>query len=532
MKIDTIKINGFGKIKNKEIVLNNGINIIYGENESGKSTILKFIETILFGISKNKNGKNKSDFDQYKPWDDYDFSGKIKYTLENGEQYEVFREFKKKNPVIYNACNEDISKQFKIDKSKGINFFEEQIGVDYRSFTNTAMIGQQKVKLEKADTNTIIQKISNLVLTGDDNVSFKKSMEKLNKMQNEMVGTERTKQKPINIVESNIRKLLEERKTLIFFKKNKEDSQEDSKKIQEEIEILQEQKEILKKTKQTANSRKIKNIEQEFKRKSYIFSLLFLVIVAVVLFVMLENNLIAVIPVILAMLDIWMIIKAKTDFIKKEEFDDNKIEKELENSEVKINDLKLQSHILQNEKVNIDEKLEALAKMEEDLEEQKQRKSELMSLDVSFSLAKECLEEAYDEIKRNISPKFEQKLCEMIVEITDGKYKNIAVNDEAGLNIEVENGAYMPVENLSVGTIDEMYLALRLSTLAEISKENLPIILDESFAYFDNERLKNILCYLQDKNYNNQIIIFTCSNREEKALNELKIEYHRIVLEK
>ena len=68
MKLDTIKINGFGKIKNKEIKLKDGINIIYGENESGKSTILKFIESMLYGLSKNKNGKNKSDFDRYQPW--------------------------------------------------------------------------------------------------------------------------------------------------------------------------------------------------------------------------------------------------------------------------------------------------------------------------------------------------------------------------------------------------------------------------------------------------------------------------------
>ena len=119
MKLDTIKINGFGKIKNKEIKLKDGINIIYGENESGKSTILKFIESMLYGLSKNKNGKNKSDFDRYQPWEDLEFSGKIKYTLQNGEEYEVFREFKKKNPIIYNSFNEDISKQFKVDKSTG-----------------------------------------------------------------------------------------------------------------------------------------------------------------------------------------------------------------------------------------------------------------------------------------------------------------------------------------------------------------------------------------------------------------------------
>ena len=58
MKIEKIQINGFGKFENKNIELNDGINIIVGKNESGKSTLLKFINSMLYGISKNKRGKN------------------------------------------------------------------------------------------------------------------------------------------------------------------------------------------------------------------------------------------------------------------------------------------------------------------------------------------------------------------------------------------------------------------------------------------------------------------------------------------
>ena len=159
MKIDQVKINGFGKIKNKEIDFTDGINLVYGGNESGKSTILKFLEAMLYGVSKNKNGKNISDYDKFKPWEDFEFSGKMKYTLENGDKYEVFREFKKKNPAIYNEFGEDISKEFKQDKAKGIHFFEEQVGVDEASFCSTAIIEQQEVKLGKTDTNNIVQKI-------------------------------------------------------------------------------------------------------------------------------------------------------------------------------------------------------------------------------------------------------------------------------------------------------------------------------------------------------------------------------------
>lgn len=530
LKIDKIKINGFGKIKNKEIELREGINIIYGENEAGKTSLLKCIQALFYGLVKTKNGKNISDFDQYKPWEDTEFSGKIKYTLDNGEEYEVFREFKKKNPVIYQN-NEDISSKFKIDKTKGIHFFEEQTGIDENLFCHTAIVSQQEVKLEKADTNAIVQKISNLVSTGDDTISFKKSMDTLNKWQNEKIGTDRTKERPINIANENIKRLTNERDNLKNSKENLISYATQKEHITLELQELQEKKETLKQEKQISNDNEIKNVEINLKIKiSILLGILFFVITVVLL--ALKKFGIAIIPAIFGLVTIFTTLKMYQQKGKNSDFDSGKIEKEIEKIDAKINDLKLKNTLIDAEKSKIDENLEKLIKVEEELEEQKRIKEELLSLETSYLIAKEALSKAYEKIKNNLSPQFEQKLCEITSNITDGKYENIAVNDENGLLVEVENGAYMPVDRLSVGTIDEMYLALRLSILSEISKEKMPILFDETFAYFDNQRLKNIICHLQDKNYENQIVIFTCSNREEQVLNQLKIEYNLISLEK
>ena len=75
-----------------------------------------------------------------------------------------------------------------------------------------------------------------------------------------------------------------------------------------------------------------------------------------------------------------------------------------------------------------------------------------------------------------------------------------------------------------------MYLALRLSIAKEITNETLPIILDESFVYYDEERLNNVLKYLSEEYKDNQIIILTCSRREIEALNKLNINYNLINL--
>ena len=130
LKIQQLKINHYGKLQNKEIKFGNNINLIYGKNEAGKSTILSYIVNIFYGISKNKKGKEYSDFEKYEPWVGEEFSGKLTYQLDNKKTYEIQRDFKKKNPKIFNENMEDISKEFPIDKSTGNSFFYEQFVVD------------------------------------------------------------------------------------------------------------------------------------------------------------------------------------------------------------------------------------------------------------------------------------------------------------------------------------------------------------------------------------------------------------------
>ena len=207
MKINNIKINSYGKLKEKEIKLKDVINILYGKNEAGKSTLLRFIINSFYGISKNKKGKEYSDYEKYLPWSGEDFSGKIEYELDNKNKYEIYRDFKKKNPQIFNEKMEDISKEFNIDKNKGNEFFYEQTKVDEDLFLSTVVVSQQEVKLEKNQQNMLIQKIANLVGTGEDNVSYKRALDRINRRQLDEVGTERSREKPINIVSRKINEL-------------------------------------------------------------------------------------------------------------------------------------------------------------------------------------------------------------------------------------------------------------------------------------------------------------------------------------
>ena len=204
------------------------------------------------------------------------------------------------------------------------------------------------------------------------------------------------------------------------------------------------------------------------------------------------------------------------------------IESEYDNQQAKLNNLKLELHKLEIEKENILPKLENLSSLEEELSNIEEKYEELKNTSKSINLAKEYLELAYQKMKENVTPKFTRNLSENINKITSGKYKNVKFNDEKGLIVEIENGNYISAENLSIGTIEQLYLSLRLALVEEISEETMPIILDEAFAYYDKTRLEKILKYLIEETKNRQILIFTCTKREQEILEELKMEYNLI----
>ena len=133
-------------------------------------------------------------------------------------------------------------------------------------------------------------------------------------------------------------------------------------------------------------------------------------------------------------------------------------------------------------------------------------------------------------MKNNVSPIFTEKLSKNISKITNGKYSKIYFNDEQGLTVELDNGNYVLADRLSIGTIDQLYLSLRLAMLDELSTEKVPIILDEAFAYFDNERLTNLLKFMIDEYSDRQIIIFTCTKREKEVLERENIQFNFVEL--
>lgn len=135
---------------------------------------------MFYGISKNKNGKEISNYDKYMPWENGEFSGKISYEIgENNDEYEVYRNFTKRNPQIFDKNANDVTKEFSNSKTEGNTFFYEQTKVDEDLFNMSMVIRQQEVMMDKKSQNTLIQKASNIMLTGEDTVSYQNVLRKV-----------------------------------------------------------------------------------------------------------------------------------------------------------------------------------------------------------------------------------------------------------------------------------------------------------------------------------------------------------------
>lgn len=634
MKIKNIKINNYGNLKQKEINLEKNINIIYGKNETGKSTLLNYLKNIFFGVSKNKNGKEISDYEKYLPWSGEEFSGKIKYELDDNEQFEVYRDFKKKNPVIVNSKFDDISNEFKIDKKDGNQFFYQQTGIDEKTYLSTIMSPQQEVILDNQSQSILVQKLANIAGTGEDKVSFQKAMDKLNKRLVEEVGTTRTQDRPINTVQNRLnmalndlktkKQLLDEKQKLesdVIDLRKKMNDEENKNNILSKLNMLTQKYEIelekntLKSKMKNEDQEKLKNkIEEKnnleknntknvklnlkknrLKKNYFIFGIIFILLIILNLFNfnLIKNKIINYLILFLIPVEIIIFIfhllknkkniekekidnelkekitilnseinllgenikklekeikKEKEDIIFKfnlekkdilESTDDKinfnieekaEIEKELENSNKKIVEYKLKLNGIEYEENSINNKLEDFISKEEEYESLQEQLTELQEKNKCILATKDLLEKAYEKMKSNVTPKFTQNLSNIASNISNGKYKKVVFNEEKGLVVELENGEYISANRLSAGTIDELYLSLRLSMLDAISNEKMPIILDEAFAYFDDERLKNSLIFLAEQSKEHQIIILTCSNREKQILDSINIKYNLVEL--
>lgn len=163
MKITEINIKCFGKLNNFTLTPTDGVNIIFGENESGKSTVMAFVKSMFYGLG---NGEKRR---QYEPWEGGQPGGAIEFETDDGKQFVLSRTFgATKAADRISLFNKSLGETVVIPSGQEPGVLV--LGMNVKTFVNTLFIGQAGTSIE-GENNEIITKLTNLASAGDEHIS-------------------------------------------------------------------------------------------------------------------------------------------------------------------------------------------------------------------------------------------------------------------------------------------------------------------------------------------------------------------------
>ena len=150
------------------------------------------------------------------------------------------------------------------------------------------------------------------------------------------------------------------------------------------------------------------------------------------------------------------------------------------------------------------------------------RIADLEETAAALEIAQQTLAAATEQLQRRFAPRITERAKELFARLTDGRYdrlnltRELAVDAAAAGELTVRSAQWR-----SEGTVDQLYIALRLAVAEELTPE-APLVLDDALVRFDDQRLQNALRLLDETAASKQVILFTCQDRERKLLAQAK----------
>lgn len=642
MILEKLYIDGFGKFSDYSLNFSPSIQILYGENEAGKSTIHAFIQAMLYGIPKGASKKEV--FFQYRPFSKaLGFGGSLTFSHQ-GKSYCVQRDFLQGGEAHITILPQG-EKLF-----EGESFLQSVLSpFSLESFKNTVSIRQLKSSTEREMVYELQAMLSNFQESGNVELNPQAALDYLEqeearlrekmipdatKRYSGLLGEVKNTHRSLSLLEAEEAQSSEEKspkglapKEAIIEATNREESLELQQKVAEieetreewnrlssllEKEGLNNKEELLLEQEKMLQYLSHEQEEKELGKSSIFlyplfcfFALCFAVLttlsflyaytsVALPRFPFFSMGFSAYLyPFFCAFLLFLLlalsqrrIFTQQQRWVKQEkrEFEEilakrnistflqfqNSSKEELREEGSSYTQAKvLQYYNTLLEKWGEKEELEkSLALLEESYQKEKnlwletsykekqkeqweellrqygilQNKADLIrpSLEENEKLqekrealleAKERIRQIAGEIRKSFAFHLNEDCGKALSEITGGRYDSLWIDEQLHIYVNAKEG-FFPLEQASTGTIDQLYLALRLSMALLLQRENrdlLPLLFDDSFAMYDEKRLAASIGYLK-KAYPAQILLFTCHHREEKILKELGIPFEQAEL--
>ncbi len=178
MTINKLELRNFGKFKDRSVELQDGLNVMYAPNETGKSTLAGFIRYMLYGFPKNERSSATNPLttaQRFKPWTGGEPGGSMILTAD-GRRVTVVREGAK-SVRLYDTLTAT-----EIPMTREIG--EELYGLSLETFESTAFFGQST--LQNVSMDELEDKLKNIVTGADENVSYEKARDALHKAKNKI----------------------------------------------------------------------------------------------------------------------------------------------------------------------------------------------------------------------------------------------------------------------------------------------------------------------------------------------------------
>ena len=215
----------------------------------------------------------------------------------------------------------------------------------------------------------------------------------------------------------------------------------------------------------------------------------------------------------------------------EEALSEDELKAKISNKKEGINELRIKLGKCEEALKHLNKDISQLVEIEEEIARLEAYIKELGDERRALELAKSTIEEISKDIHGQFAPMINRKVGRIIADITHGRYDKVKIDNSLEIGVlNPETEELVDIGNLSGGTIDQLYFALRFGIVDSFHNGRLPLILDDCFIQYDEGRLRNILNFLNEKSKERQIILFTCQKREHKILDEMNANYNFIHL--
>lgn len=626
MKLLELYISGFGKIQNRTFKFSDGLNVIYGKNEAGKSTLHTFIQSMFFGLPRGRGRAAKTDtFSRFEPWNTSSGYGGYVRIQQNGTIYRLERDFRK-DPKAVIIIDETKGRELEAGKT-----LMDQLlcGLTETSYSNTISIGQLKSATDGGMVTELKEYIANMNTSGNMALNITKATTFLKNqkkaLENQMVpeaartytallGDIKKTEKEISAPEyenhlpayqtmrGQVRSLLAEKqedREAILQKVASGRQVLSSNQFTDENSIITYEKE----TKHVystylSNQEIVENSSRAFWSVGMFLFALAGAIVTILSLVPAASGLgwlesfsslftesglpmmaftAAAGAFTLFTSFIGTVLLFRTRECRRNVEYSSKLLQEiftrhlgdpsisetamdaflnrmqeflrlnetLTKSENSVREQAEEISSLQQKQTTCDNIIEKQQRIQWELEKKLEHltscKDQVESLrpvldenerlreEISaIELALETMTNLSATIRDSFGLYLNKEASDLIDGITGGIYSSMSVDENLNVFMNTKH-KLVPIEQVSSGTMDQVYLALRLAAakLIQSAHDEMPLIFDDSFVLYDDERLRTALRWLSGV-HRGQIIIFTCHQREAQMMTANQIAYHLI----